>query len=244
MAINKSRLGNNVFLRIGIICMLINTCISTLAANLMSNEPFIFVRHGSTDWSTENIPQGVQNLHLNEQGKAEAALAAEILMSFINTDNSCYIIIASTLHRAAETAATISNKTHIPIFYEDGLQEHYYGDFTQGTKIDLCGYHVPLDAESEQVFQTRVFTTFDKIFKSNKYQEKSKKILVSHGGVFKYLSKLLTEKEETIPRGGIAIFIPSNKKNDQRWSIHYLTKEFSLHHKQYFLHYEKARDTP
>lgn len=189
---------------------------------IIPREPFIFVRHGSTDWSPETIWQGPQDLTLNNQGKNEAASIADILTSVVNDDSS-YIMITSNLKRAVDTASIISDKTRIPVFLEKGLQERYYGDFSLDHKAHLNSSKTPSDAEPEDAFKNRISIIVSKIFTDAKTKNR-KKILVSHGEVFKYLSKLLTKKEKTIPRGGVVVFVPSHSI-DGAWIIQDLKKD-------------------
>lgn len=62
----------------------------------------LLVRHGETEWNRESRFQGVKDIPLNENGRAQAALAAEFLKS-ITLD----FAISSPLQRPKETAEII-----------------------------------------------------------------------------------------------------------------------------------------
>lgn len=177
-----------------------------------SSEPFIFVRHASTDWEVGSIIQGPQDLPLNEKGIKEAESAANFLSTFLESGDE-YVIISSNLQRSVNTAEIISKKINIPVNLNSGLQEKYFGDFR--LKKIFCkktNKEIPLDAEQEDVFHERIKTTFSKLLSSTSSLNK-KKIIVSHGEVLKYLSKILTKVEHNIPRGGIVLFTPGEENN-------------------------------
>lgn len=174
------------------------------------DEYFLFVRHGSTNWFCEQVDQGPQDLSLNEKGKQEAQLAAQKLESLINSKKNDYIIVSSTLKRAAETATIISEHLKIPIIFYANLKERYFGDYRL-IKNQPTPFNVPPDAE-EEAFESRILSAVNDIFNNDGYKSK-RKILVSHGEVFKYLSKILTGKQQSTPFGGIYLFLPNKDGN-------------------------------
>lgn len=207
------------------VCMFSSLSVFSAISTIIPPEPFVFVRHGSTDWSPETISQGPQDLPLNEKGKSEAASVADVLVSVISDDASSYVMMTSSLKRTIDTAKIIAEKTSIPIFVEQGLQERYFGDFSLEDKTHSSSSQIPADAEPEDVFQHRVCEAVRKIFADSK-AKRGKKIIVSHGEVFKLISKLLTKEEKTIPREGIVMFVPVDDPNaGQSWSIRSLTEK-------------------
>jgi len=60
-------------------------CVSTTID--FPKEPFLFVRHGKTDWNPDAIHQGPTNLMINSRGKEDAEKAAERLFNLIYCDN-------------------------------------------------------------------------------------------------------------------------------------------------------------
>ena len=61
--------------------------------------PFIFIRHGETDWNRAGLFQGRSDIPLNETGKEQAREAARRLANL-----SVSKVMVSPLKRAMETA--------------------------------------------------------------------------------------------------------------------------------------------
>lgn len=184
-------------------------------------KPFYFLRHGTTDWTPQNLDQGPQDLVINEKGKQEAELTAKILKLKIGLKNEEYVIISSTLKRARNTAEIISKEIKVPIILHAGLEERYFGDFSLNPEANIdCRDYIPADAESDIDFHKRISTTFNNLFQIEEIKNK-KKIIVSHGEVFKYISTVLTGNSQSmIPRGDACIFVPNEDENI--WSIQML----------------------
>lgn len=86
------------------------------------HQTFFFIRHGQTDWNRNKIAMGQADVPLNEQGMAEACLAAEQLAE-------CGIqkIFHSPLQRAASTANIIGELLHLPCQPIDALSQCNWG---------------------------------------------------------------------------------------------------------------------
>jgi uncharacterized phosphatase len=77
---------------------------------MLTPRPFIFLRHGETDWVRENRVQGQSDTMLNARGIEQAHGARERLRSTtINT------ICCSPLLRARMTADIINESLHLPL---------------------------------------------------------------------------------------------------------------------------------
>lgn len=200
----------------------------TTAALNLPKEPFIFVRHGTTNWHAGMLAQGPKNYNLNKRGRKEAQIAAKIVQSAmqkLTKTTKKFTLIASPLKRAVETAQIISHDTRLSLMIQSGLEERYFGDFSLGEK-KICqetGSFVPVDAEPQQKFQSRVLAAMDSIFSDEKTKN-SIKIIVSHGKVFEFLSKTLTGKEKVISRGAVVVFYPSSDS----WSATLLSTQVGI----------------
>ncbi|MGB0505406.1 MAG: histidine phosphatase family protein [Pikeienuella sp.] len=86
--------------------------------------PFLYLRHGQTEWNKERRVQGRTDIPLNETGLAQAAAAAERL-SGVRVDR----IIASPMKRAAQTAEVVAASKGLPISWDDRLRERFFGAF-------------------------------------------------------------------------------------------------------------------
>lgn len=169
----------------------------------IQRDRFYFVRHGQTDWSKDDITKGPGDYPLNAAGVLEAESAAQIFI----TKEENYVVISSTLQRAKETANSIANKFKTTIYQISDLNERYFGDFRLLDKNTISHEAMPPDAEPETSFQRRIKEVFTKVMNSNDFKGKTK-IIVSHGLVFKQLSRWLTGSEKSIGYGEIYLFNP------------------------------------
>jgi len=81
------------------------------------------VRHGETDWNREGrINGGQSDTYLNQNGKEQARLSAQILQS-----EQVDLIISSDMTRARQTAEIIAEATHAPILLDSSLKEMNHG---------------------------------------------------------------------------------------------------------------------
>ena len=84
----------------------------------------ILVRHGETETNRLGRIQGVSQTPLNERGLEQAAAAARAL-----EQDAPFILYASPLRRAAQTAEAIANRVGINAILEGGLIEMDVGEF-------------------------------------------------------------------------------------------------------------------
>lgn len=98
---------------------------------MISHRPFVFIRHGETDWNKQGIVMGQTDIPLNDRGREQAYLASAALKNI--AFNS---IVASPLSRALETAQIIAEKIKVPVTIIDGLKECCWGD-REGTSGNL-----------------------------------------------------------------------------------------------------------
>jgi len=86
------------------------------------------VRHGETDWNARRLIQGSTDIPLNDTGREQARIAADVLRDRL-TDGSPLVVSASDLSRAHETARIIAAElgAAAPRTYPQ-LRERSYGD--------------------------------------------------------------------------------------------------------------------
>lgn len=176
-------------------------------------EPFLFVRHGRTNWSKEDITLGPLDLPLSSSGIKDAKKAASILETLKNEEA---VIISSELMRAQQTAAIIAKKLHLPVSIFPNLHERYFGDFRLLHESSLEGA-LPPGAESEEDFQKRINNSFSEALKAKGFAKKHK-IIVAHCLIFKHLSFHLVGKKMPINYGEIFLFTPND--DGKTWSLH------------------------
>jgi glucosyl-3-phosphoglycerate phosphatase len=93
-------------------------------------------RHGNTDWNATSRVQGQTDVPLNALGRQQAVDAAELL---IKTRPDA--IVASDLHRAADTAAALATLTGLPVTYDKRLRERFFGSWQGLTMPEVAELH-------------------------------------------------------------------------------------------------------
>ena len=166
----------------------------------------IAIRHGETDWNAEGRVQGASDIPLNEKGREQARITADVLQS-----HKIDVIVSSTLKRAVETAEIIAGKLNVSnIVSYDLLRERNFGDY-EGMMYEqvplscLRSYHKNLvtpNGETIREVFVRVSDCLDNILK--KYNGKNI-LLVLHGHVIRVTQWYFngvpdTDEEETLYR--------------------------------------------
>ena len=143
----------------------------------------LLTRHGQTDWNVEGKVQGRTDIELNEAGIKQAEKAREKLLG-----EEIDIIISSPLKRARKTAEIIASGRNIPIIFDKGIEERYFGEFEGKTRKEfnfdeIWNYKINKqyeNVESVQDLFDRTNLFLEKI--KNQYNDKTV-LLVTHGGV-------------------------------------------------------------
>ncbi|MGD2169486.1 MAG: histidine phosphatase family protein [Chlamydiota bacterium] len=180
-------------------------------------EPFLFVRHGRTDWSKTDISLGPLDLPLNEWGIQDAEKAASLLKTMEKKE---VVIISSELMRTQQTAAIIAEKIQLPVHALPNLHERYFGDFRLLKESSLENIFPP-DAETQEAFQKRIDKAISNALNADAFTGKCK-IIVAHSHIFKYLSLLLTGEKASINYGDVFLFTPSY--SDETWRLQKIEK--------------------
>ncbi len=156
-------------------------------------------RHGQTDFNRDELILGTTDIELNSTGIRQAAELAERIDGMDCID----LIIASPMKRAMKTAMTVSERTGIPVFYDDRLREWDYGwfegksRFTDGFAENKINYGMRMGVDGESLLQLshRVYSMLDDVIQN--YSDKNV-LLVSHGGVCRiietYFNDMTTEE--------------------------------------------------
>lgn len=77
-----------------------------------------FIRHGSTAWNKEKRAQGSSDIHLDDQGRSDAAKLGDWLKN-----DKWDVIFSSDLSRAKETAEIIAKKLNLKVIIDHRLRE-------------------------------------------------------------------------------------------------------------------------
>jgi probable phosphoglycerate mutase len=90
-------------------------------------------RHGNTDWNAGHRVQGQTDVPLNALGRQQAVDAAELLIK-LRPD----VIVASDLHRAADTAAALAALSGLSIKHDQRLRERFFGAWQGLTMTEVA----------------------------------------------------------------------------------------------------------
>jgi probable phosphomutase (TIGR03848 family) len=131
----------------------------------------LLVRHGQTPTTGKILPGRTKGLHLADEGRAQADIAAERILALKRVD----AIYSSPLERAKETAVPIAEARQLPVVVDRGLFECDFGEWTGRELKDLMKlpewqtvqrapstFRFP-SGESFTEMQTRMVSTLDRL---------------------------------------------------------------------------------
>ena len=145
--------------------------------------PFLFVRHGQTEYNVRGILAGSTDVALTETGMREAAAAAEILAG-----EPLRAVCSSPLKRARDTARLIAAPHRLPVTVIEDLRERDWGEWEgQMFPADL-GHPQPPGGEAMAAYLARVERALAAFFALT---GDGPAAMVAHGGIFHALSRLL-----------------------------------------------------
>jgi broad specificity phosphatase PhoE len=162
---------------------------------MLPPRPFLFLRHGQTDWNVEGRMQGHTDIPLNATGIEQAHAAAKLL-----PQGSFTRIITSPLVRARVTAEIIAEAHNLPLELCDLLKERTFGSFEGHIHEDIRKQHflgedqdfnsiLPADAEQWPATQLRSQQAIAKWLHTYPTEHI---LFVSHGAFFRALYESLS----------------------------------------------------
>lgn len=92
----------------------------------------LLIRHALNDWVGERLAGWTPGVHLNQEGRAQAATLAKTL-----AEVPLAAIYSSPLERTMETARPLAEAHNLSIQVRDGLGETQYGDWTNRSLKEL-----------------------------------------------------------------------------------------------------------
>jgi probable phosphoglycerate mutase len=98
-----------------------------------------YIRHGETEWNALGRLQGVQDIPLNDLGRAQSADAGRILAGLLERDGrseASISFVASPLGRARQTMELVRGTLSLPLSgyaIDDRLREIGYGQWEGST---------------------------------------------------------------------------------------------------------------
>jgi probable phosphomutase (TIGR03848 family) len=97
---------------------------------------FFLIRHATTDAVGKHLSGRMKGVHLNEEGRLQAANLAERLQHV-----TFQAVYSSPLERAIETAEALSKLKNIKTIINENFLELDFGDWTNKTFEELEGEH-------------------------------------------------------------------------------------------------------
>src|SRR5688572_15370535 len=151
---------------------------------------FYLIRHGSNDYLAKGLLAGrLANVHLNDQGRAEANRLAETL-----APSGIQRIFSSPLERAYQTAEPTAKRLGLKIETAPEILEIDFGDWTgksircldrdpawQNFNLYRSGTRIP-NGETMLEAQSRMVSFLEKLWRENIHQTVA---LFSHGDPIK-----------------------------------------------------------
>lgn len=195
------------------------------------------IRHGETEWNIQNRYQGNTDIPLSFVGKMQAQAIANRMKNF-----EIDAIYSSDLSRAYDTAQYIAKEKNIDVQIIPQLKEINFGEwegFTISELEKIYGddykrfflephkYPFPGEGTMEAV-QMRIKKALDRI---TFYNENSKIMIVSHGGILKVLIMSLLNIDLSFYKsfwlGNTSLSI-IDKKDSDKWVLSLLNDRCHL----------------
>jgi len=160
--------------------------------------PFVFIRHGETDWNRELRFQGQRDIQLNERGRKQAARNGRAVAGILRERE--WRLVASPLGRAVETMRIVldaAGEGGRSFATDATLMEANYGDWEGLTLEDIAARfpkqgkareadkwsYAPPNGESYKMVAERVSLWLTKL--------DAPTCVVAHGGILRALMYLL-----------------------------------------------------
>ena len=162
---------------------------------MITLQPFVFIRHGETDWNRSGLFQGRSDIPLNQTGREQARAASRKLVSLPVSR-----VMVSPLLRALETAAlTFPKRSHL-IEVDDDLIECDFGSLDGKSITDTMREYgitrkeqlaeiLPADGEAWSSVLARCKALLDRLATLQEFG--SAIVLVGHDAVLQGISEIL-----------------------------------------------------
>jgi broad specificity phosphatase PhoE len=181
----------------------------------------LFVRHGQSEWNALGRWQGQADPPLSDLGRAQARLAAtSITAAATRAASPVAGIVTSTLVRALETAAIISDAIDVaPLHLEADLVERDAGEWSGLTRNEIDerfpGYLAngtrPQGYEPDDAMRARTLRAVDRIIgRFSAIDRPATVVVVTHGGVIYTLESHLGAPFQRKPNLGARWFLVRN----------------------------------
>ncbi len=157
----------------------------------------LVIRHGESEADLLDVHEGRADFALTERGHRQA----EAMSDYVSKNYNVSKIYASTLTRAKQTAGHLSNKTGVPIVFDENLMEFNNGLLAGLPRAVVREKYpevpnLPIDKavygqESQVEFRQRAENALARVISESQADEII--AIVSHGGMINQLYRALFE---------------------------------------------------
>ena len=157
----------------------------------------LVIRHGESEADLLDVHEGRADFALTERGHKQA----EAMANYVAKNHNISKIYASTLTRAKQTAGHLSNRTGIPIVFDENLMEFNNGLLAGLSRAVVREKYpevpdLPIDKavygqESQVEFRQRAENALSRVISESQPDETI--AIVSHGGLINQLYRSLFE---------------------------------------------------
>lgn len=157
----------------------------------------LVIRHGESEADLLDVHEGKVDFSLTERGHRQA----EAIANYVAENYNISKIYASTLTRAKQTAGHLSNRTGIPIVFDENLMEFNNGLLAGLPRAVVREKYpevpnLPIDKavygqESQVEFRQRAENALSRVISESQADETI--AIVSHGGMINQLYRSLFE---------------------------------------------------
>lgn len=177
------------------------------------------IRHGETVMNALKLScgGGVDTV-LNDDGRAQAALAAKVLAALTEKPT---LIINSGMSRTRETTKIVNEFIQLPVIEDNELREHMLGEWENKPWDDIIPHlragNKPQGGESADEFAARVREAISR----NLLTYKDERVLfVTHGGTFHSFQRMHGQFRRTfIPNATLHRFDPEPAHQPMPWRV-------------------------
>ena len=180
----------------------------------LPSAPFIFIRHGETDYNAKGLLTGQTDVPLNQRGQQQAFKAVALIR-----DKNIKRIVHSPLIRAKQTAEIINHYLNVPLYEYDSLKEHGWGILEgcdkEAASVNCARYSetAPEGGESPKDFQVRAIKAVHAVVDHHNLT-----LIVAHGGIFRVLVENMGFYNYRAHNGIPVLFKPADNQN-AAWHI-------------------------
>lgn len=178
-------------------------------------KPFLFVRHGQTEYNLKGRLAGSVDIPLTDLGVQQAEAAAEAL-----AEAEIRAVFASPLGRARRTGEIIAAPHGLPVTVIDGFRERNWGEIEGRPFPADLGIERPLGGEDMEAFLSRVgkaLALFHSQTPADGYA-----VIAAHSGTFYALCRLLRVERESGIAGNATPMLfrpPHPGAAEARWTV-------------------------